>query len=136
MTPDEKIDLFFSDLSVSTSAQSDSVRVQYQSLPEDYFAFRARHGTGTVGNSEYSIYDEPIPVEKMYGSNCGIAADILVLGDNFSGFSLAWDPGQQCYIVITPEREIWDHTVIAALRRSFFDVMCEELQFLIDRIES
>ena len=71
-------------------------------LPDDYLRFLRESGWGEAP-SGFMIYSGPIPAREVYGED--IANDrYLLLGDDLSGYCLAFDLADSSYGEIAPDR--------------------------------
>lgn len=58
----------------------------YSGLPADYTTYLAQVGWGEIGDSDFMIYEGPVPPQTIWGSAAPTAVrHLLLIGDDFSG---------------------------------------------------
>jgi hypothetical protein len=77
--PESKLRLMSGDSAAALVAK-------YPMLPSDYVAFLCEVGSGTVGDSRYSVYGGPMdPSEVFDRETADGLSDVVLIGDDFAG---------------------------------------------------
>lgn len=80
------------------SSECDIKRLQsiYPKLPESYIAVLRDVGSGTFGDSAFCIYGGPLEADEIFDSvTAERFKDYLFLGDDFSGWMIAYDTASE-----------------------------------------
>lgn len=105
---------------------SDRARIEttFPGIPADYLAFLAEIGTGTLKDAVFAIYSGPTSASDIYDPDAAKQLEgLLVVGDDFQGCCVAFDPEHGWSIVeINPIDKSLD--VVA---RTFTDFVRNEL---------
>ena len=108
---EETVDYFNTEASL-TKASAEKIqllRSKYSGIPECYLSFLELAGCGNLGS--ISLYSGPVNADEVYSNATGRLADILLIGDDFQGYCLGFDPTDHWRIVeVSPRGEI-DTTV-------------------------
>ncbi|NOR62771.1 MAG: hypothetical protein GQ535_09800 [Rhodobacteraceae bacterium] len=69
-------------------------------LPLDYRTFLIEIGSGEIGDMKFIIYPTPIKAREVYGSDIpSHLGRILLLGDDFNGMCIGFDPENDWRVV-------------------------------------
>ena len=79
-----------SDRTVLEETEIKKLRDEYPGLPEEYFEYLRTVGWGEA-ESGHMIYSGPITPEDIYGDGYE-GPELWVLGDDYQGYSFAFDP--------------------------------------------
>ena len=81
-------------LQPATEAELAAIRQQFPGIPEHYLAFLRCIGWGAVGDN-FMIYSGPVEPEEIFdAATAEKLADLVLVGDNFSGGVLGFDQNQ------------------------------------------
>lgn len=73
---------------------------QFGQAPEDYIAFLRDVGAGSLGNDRYMLYGGLLTPDEIFGELPPALSDLLLFGDDFQGFSHAFDPASWSVVEI------------------------------------
>lgn len=63
----------------------------FGAVPKDYLDFIAQVGFGELGDSCFMLYGGPMEPEEVFGTDGRLPPGLLLLGDDFNGFHVAFD---------------------------------------------
>ncbi|MDP9840289.1 hypothetical protein J2T09_005073 [Neorhizobium huautlense] len=69
------------------------LETQFGQIPADYVAFLRDVGAGPLGDDRYMLYTGLLTPDEIFGQVSPALSDLLLFGDDFQGFSQAFDPG-------------------------------------------
>ena len=72
-----------------TDSKIDELAREYPGLPDEYLEYLRSTGWGTAPSGR-AIYRSPLMPEKVYGEKYS-GRRVVLLGDDFQGFCLAYD---------------------------------------------
>lgn len=75
---------------------------QLEGIPADYLAFLRDLGTGAVGNDQYMLYDGLLTPDEFFDDTPPEFSGLLLFGDDFQGWSQAFDPASWSVVEIDP----------------------------------
>lgn len=85
------------------------LRNKHSGIPESYLRFLEHAGFGNLGS--ISLYSGPESTDEVYPNAMGKLKEILLIGDDFQGYSFGFDPDDGWRIVeVSPRGEI-DSTI-------------------------
>ena len=79
-----------------------SLKAEYPGLPEDYFRYLKEVGWGSIFDSGFMVYGEPMTLPDLDILEFDELNQLLLFGDNFAGDFSAFDPNDGFKVV-----EIW-----------------------------
>ena len=79
-----------------------ALRAAHPSLPDDYLAYLAAIGFGSLGDSSFMIYSGPISTEDVYGQVPEGMQDVVLIGDDFAGYTVGIDLRDNAIIEADP----------------------------------
>ena len=84
------------------------MRREHPRLPDDYLAYLASVGWGSLANGGYMIYGGPITPEYVYGRLPAGLEDVLLVGDDFGGHCAGIRLADGAIVEADPgAREVW-----------------------------
>ena len=98
----------------------ETILFNYPEIPKDYIEFLSFIGFGSIGDSEYMIYEGPIKLLEIYENpqfkDEDLLNNIILIGDNFCGDLLGYDIRDWSLI------ELWHNSdEIIYIRQTFED---------------
>ena len=116
-----------SNLTTITQNELQHLKSLFAGLPDEYLSFLENIGHGSFGDCAFSIYGGPLGPDEIFDSETASElANYIFIGDDFSGWMLAYDMSQDPY-----ELTFFDHTEKSELseqeRNSLVDFLNSEL---------
>lgn len=99
----------------------EELRTNYPSLPESYFLYLQNVGWGETCTG-CMIYSGPVAAREVYGEVPHLTT-VVLLGDDFQGYCLAFDISKNCWLEIDPvgnRSELDERSAFAAYLDSRF----------------
>lgn len=94
-----------SNLTVSTENELQKLKSIFGGLPDEYLSFLKIIGYGSFNNCAFSIYGGPLEPDEIFDpETASELTHYIFIGDDFSGWMLAYDTSQTPY-----ELTFFDH---------------------------
>jgi hypothetical protein len=98
---------------------------RFEGIPADYVAFLRDLGTGAVGNDQYMLYGGLLTPDEIFDDAPPEFSDLLLFGDDFQGWSQAFDP--ESWSVVEIDSTDMSVRTIASSFEAFIRGKVEEL---------
>lgn len=77
-----------------------TLRNEFEGIPEDYLDFLHELGWGNIGDSLYKLYSGPVDPESIYGDDLEeYLKSILLFGDDYTGVNSGFIPAKNWIVV-------------------------------------